>query len=157
ARCWDQIVAHLPGRHCYAIDVRGHGHSSKPAPPYRWRNFGADVAGIATQLGLSGAIGVGHSMGGHAVTLASALKPNIFSKLLLIDPVIRAKGTYVGPWTQAQFVAKRRNDWDSPQEMFARFENRIPFVEWDRAVLHDYCEYGLIKNGVGYMLACPPA
>src|SRR5712675_2409325 len=29
ARCWDQVVAHLPARHCYAIDARGHGHSSK--------------------------------------------------------------------------------------------------------------------------------
>ena len=156
ARCWDQIIAQLPGRHCYAIDARGHGHSSKPAPPYRWRNFGEDVAAIASQLNLADAVGVGHSMGGHSVTLAAALCPGAFSSLLLLDPVIRNRNEYVGPWTQAQFVAKRRNRWASPQEMFARFENRQPFQTWDRKVLRDYCEYGLLPSGDGFVLACPP-
>ena len=156
ARCWDQVIAHLPGRHCFAIDARGHGHSSKPAPPYRWRNFGGDVAALATQLDLSGAIGVGHSMGGHCVTLASALRPATFSALLLLDPVIRNPNQYTGPWTQAQFVAKRRNRWTSPQEMYERFENRQPFDAWDKKVLRDYCEYGLLRDGDGFVLACPP-
>jgi len=156
ARCWDQVIAHLPGRHCYAIDARGHGHSSKPAPPYRWRNFGEDVASLAAKLNLSGAIGVGHSMGGHSVTLASALRPATFSALLLLDPVIRSRDQYNGPWTQAQFVAKRRNRWTSRQEMYERFEKRQPFDAWDKNVLRDYCEYGLLPDGDGFVLACPP-
>ena len=156
ARIWDQVIAALPGRHCYAIDARGHGHSSKPSPPYRWRNFGEDVAAIASELNLARAIGVGHSMGGHSVTLASALRPEAFSALLLLDPVIRDKNEYVGPWTQAQYVAKRRNRWASPQEMFDRFENRQPFDAWDRNVLRDYCDYGLLPDGDGFVLACPP-
>ena len=156
ARCWDQVISHLPGRHCFALDSRGHGRSSKPAPPYSWRNVGEDVAHVAGNLGLSGAIGVGHSMGGHAVTLAAALAPSAFSELLLLDPVIRPEAEYVGPWQQAQFVAKRRNRWSSPQEMFERFEKRPPFDTWDRAVLRDYCEYGLLPDGDGYVLACPP-
>src|SRR5579885_2627085 len=53
SRCWDQVIARLPGRRCIAIDVRGHGHSSKPAPPYHWRDFGRDVAAVAAELGLS--------------------------------------------------------------------------------------------------------
>jgi len=156
ARCWDQIIAQLPGRHCYAIDARGHGHSSKPAPPYRWRNFGEDVAALAEQLNLSSVIGVGHSMGGHSVTLAAALRPRSFSSLLLLDPVIRKCSEYTGPWTQAQYVAKRRNRWTSPQEMFERFESRQPFQAWDPKVLRDYCEYGLLPDGDGFVLACPP-
>jgi len=157
ARCWDQIIAHLPGRHCYALDTRGHGHSSKPAPPYAWRNFGQDAAAVAEALKLSGAIGIGHSMGGHAVTLAAALRPASFSSLLLIDPVIRPKDSYVGPWLEAHFVSKRRNRWTSPQVMFDRFQNRPPFANWDRAVLRDYCDYGLLPDGDGFVLACPPS
>ena len=156
ARCWDQVIAHLPGRHCYAIDARGHGHSSKPAPPYAWRDFGRDIAGIASHVDLSGAVGVGHSMGGHAVTLAAALRPATFSALLLIDPVIRSRNSYIGPWQRAQFVAKRRNQWASPQEMFDRYENRPPFDNWDPAALRDYCEYGLAPASGGFVLACPP-
>jgi lipase len=156
ARCWDQVIAHLPGRHCFALNMRGHGPSSKPAPPYPWRNFGQDVAELGSVLGLSGAIGVGHSMGGHAVTLTAALRPSIFSSLVLIDPVIRSRGAYIGLWREVHFVAKRRNRWTSPQEMFDRFQNRPPFAAWDRAVLRDYCEYGLLPDGAGFVLACPP-
>lgn len=96
-------------------------------------------------------------MGGHAVTLAAALRPATFSSLLLIDPVIRPRGAYVGPWREAHFVAKRRNRWGSPQEMYDRFRDRPPFVTWDRGVLRDYCEYGLLPDGDGFVLACPPA
>src|ERR1700693_6245686 len=58
--------------------------------------------------------------------------------LLLLDPVIRKRNEYTGPWTQAQYVAKRRNRWASPQEMFERFEKRQPFQAWDRNVVRGY-------------------
>jgi lipase len=157
ARVWDQVIQHLPERRCFAFDARGHGCSSKPAPPYAWRNFGADAAAITESLGLSGAIGVGHSMGGHAVVLASALRPDAFSALVLFDPVIRAQDQYTGPWKKTEFVAKRRNQWASAQEMFERFENRPPFDSWDPRVLRDYCDHALQHDGDGYILACPPA
>src|SRR5665213_3480131 len=79
ARIWDQVVARLIEHgselRCIAFDARGHGRSGKPAPPYDWRNFGADVAALAESLGLAGAIAEGHSMRGHPVTLASARPP----------------------------------------------------------------------------------
>jgi len=150
------VIARLPGTHCYAFDARGHGGSSKPAPPYAWRDFGADAAALAEWLGLSAALGVGHSLGGHAVTLGAALRPGAFAGLLLMDPVIRGKDQYVGPWMQAQFVRKRRNRWTSPEEMFDSFASRPPFDAWDRGVLRDYCQYGLVPDGEDYILACPP-
>jgi len=161
ARIWDQVIARLQDhpaeRRCIAFDARGHGRSSKPAPPYAWRSFGSDVAALAESLDLTGAVGVGHSMGGHAVTLGAALRPSAFSALLLLDPVIRAKDEYAGPWGKTGFVAKRRNQWASAQEMFERFENRPPFDSWDRQVLRDYCDHALQPDGNGYVLACPRA
>ena len=157
ARIWDQVIAHFPDRRCLAFDARGHGRSSQPAPPYPWRAFGADVAAISEALGLKGAVGVGHSMGGHSVTLGAALRPASFSALVLFEPVIRARDAYAGPWNKTDFVRKRRNQWASAQEMFERFENRPPFDSWDRQALRDYCENALKANGDGYILACPPA
>jgi pimeloyl-ACP methyl ester carboxylesterase len=157
ARAWDQVIAHLPGLHCYAFDARGHGMSSKLPPPYPWRNFGGDAAAIAELLGLKDALGVGHSLGGHAITLATALRPGAFAGLLLIDPVIRPKDQYTGPWSKAAFVAKRRNRWESREAMFESFKDRAPFNAWDRAVLRDYCEFGLLPDGEDFVLACPPA
>ena len=157
ARIWDQVIAHLPKRRCLAFDARGHGGSSKPAPPYPWRTFGAEAAALAESLELDGAIGVGHSMGGHSVTLAAALHPDAFSALVLLDPVIRAPDRYTGLWTETDFVAKRRNEWTSAQEMFERFASRWPFDAWDRQVLRDYCEHALAPASDGFVLACPPA
>lgn len=156
ARIWDQVIARLGGLHAYAIDFRGHGRSSKPQPPYAWRDFGLDLAAAAEALGIDDAIGCGHSMGGHAATLAAAIRPKTFSKLVLIDPVIRAREAYIGPWVEEHFAAKRRNQWSSWQEMYERFRPREPFSLWDDAVLRDYCRYALIENGDGFALACPP-
>jgi pimeloyl-ACP methyl ester carboxylesterase len=164
ARCWDQVVAGLPGRHCYALDLRGHGRSTRPPPPYVWRHFGKDVAAVADQVALRGALAVGHSKGGHAVTLAAALNRVAFGALLLVDPVILTQAAYDG-WKapeagQEHFANRRRNRWSSPEEMFQRFEARRPFSLWSPAVLRDYCNYGLLPAGTGdsdgYVLACPP-
>ncbi len=159
ARCWDQVVARLPEFRCIAVDMRGHGLSSKPEPPYLWRYFGEDVAALGQELGLRGALAVGHSKGGYAVTLAAALQPGLFSKLLLVDPVILSREAYAAPrGDDEHFAASRRNEWSSPEEMFERFKDRPPFSLWDPAVLRDYCEYGLVPNpdGAGFVLACPP-
>jgi len=125
-----QVIAHLPGRHCFALDFRGHGHSTKLPAAVSLEKFRAGSCGAGWALDLSGAIGVGHSMGGHSGTFAAALRPAAFSALVLIDPVIRSRGTYTGPWAEAQFAAKRRNQWSSALEMFERFKDRPPFLDW---------------------------
>lgn len=160
ARCWDQVVARLPEFRRVAVDMRGHGLSSKPPPPYLWRYFGQDVAALGRHLGLDGALAAGHSKGGYAITLAAALEPGIFSKLLLIDPVILTREAYAADRGDVEhFAARRRNEWPSPEAMFESFSARPPFSLWDPAVLHDYCQYGLVPNpdGEGYILACPPS
>ena len=158
AHCWSQIIERLPGRHCIAMDMRGHGLSSKPEPPYLWSRFGEDVAALALQMGLRGVIGAGHSMGGHSIAFAAILNPAIFSRLFLIDAVILPVHYYTGHSREEHFARRRRNRWKSPAEMFERFQERPPFNVWDRATLRDYCEFGLIAapDGDGFVLACPP-
>lgn len=157
-RCWDEIIRHMPGQHCLAVDMRGHGRSDKPEPPYPWRAFGEDLAALLRAHNIRDAVGVGHSMGGHSVTLAAALVPNAFARLVLLDPVILSPELYTGPHPVEHFAARRRNRWASPEEMIARFAPRPPFNRWQPAVLHDYCTYGLLPapDGDGYTLACPP-
>jgi lipase len=101
-------------------------------------------------------VGMGHSFGGHSVTLAAALRPEAFAALVLLDPVIRPVSDYVGTWHQSHIVRKRRNQWTSAEEMFQRFEHRPPFASWERQVLRDYCDYALQTNGDGFVLACAP-
>jgi pimeloyl-ACP methyl ester carboxylesterase len=159
SRCWDQVIALLPDCQCIALDLRGHGHSDKPAPLNDWRIMGQDVAMVARTLNLNGVVGIGHSMGGHAVTLAAALEPDAFARLVLIDPVVFAPERYTGARAGEHFVARRRDRWPSVEAMMERFADRPPFNAWSPGVLRDYCDYGLLpaEDGDGYVLACPPA
>lgn len=156
-RCWDQIARLFPGRRRLAVDFRGHGRSSKPEPPYHWQAFGRDLAAVAEQLNVRDAIGIGHSMGGHSVVSAAALRPETFAALLLIDPTIFSPEYYGQVPLDASFILRRRNTWNSPQEMFERFRSRAPFASWQPEILRDYCEFGLLPSGEGFVLACPPA
>ena len=156
-RCWDQVIRQIPrGRRCLAPEARGHGRSSKPSPPYHWPAFGLDLVSIAEHLKISGAIGIGHSMGGHTVTSVAALRPATFSKLLLLDPTIRWPESYGTPPLNAGFIRKRRVRWPSPEAMLESFRDRPPFDRWQPEVLRDYCDWGLIPQDGEYLLACPP-
>ncbi|MDQ7025617.1 MAG: alpha/beta hydrolase [Anaerolineae bacterium] len=161
ARCWDGVIRHLDCVHCYAVDARGHGTSDKPEPPHGWVQYGRDAAEVAKALGLKGAIGVGHSMGGNSLTRAAATESDVFSALVLIDPVIMPRAMYVLPdySIEGHFVLKRRREWASADEMFTRFKGRGAFAQWQDDILRDYCEYGLLPNEdgeEGYVLACAP-
>lgn len=155
-RCWDQVIRQLPNRRCFAPEARGHGRSAKPEPPYHWTAFGVDLARIVEQLGIHGAIGVGHAMGGHSVTAVAAGRPATFSALLLLDPTIWEPSVY-GTEPLNTFVVRRRRDrWSSPDAMFDSFKWRTPFSRWQKEVLHDYCNYGLLLQDGEYLVACPP-
>jgi pimeloyl-ACP methyl ester carboxylesterase len=137
---------------CIALDMRGHGQSTATPPPVRWRQFGLDTAYVTRELGLHGVLGVGHSMGAHAIALAASLNAGAFAGLLLLDPVILPPRAYGRPWVEEHFARKRRRAWSSPEEMRERFSGRPPFDRWDPAVLRDYCQYA-IRAGE---LACAP-
>ncbi len=138
------------------MDLRGHGRSAKNFDSYQWRRFGEDTAMVARELGLRGAVGVGHSIGGYATALAAALEPGAFSRLLLIDPVIQSPDRYHGAPIDVSFIRRRRARWKSAAEMVERFSQRLPFSAWNQDVLRDYCEFGLLPDGGEFALACPP-
>ncbi len=164
ARCWDQMIRHLGERHVIALDQRGHGRSQKTEIRH-WKVFGRDLAALVRELDLRDLIGVGHSMGGHAMTEASAACPDRFRRLVLIDPVIASPDDYAqGGWMIASLgdqthpTAKRKRHFSSPEEMIQRFQGRSPYDVFHPAALRDYCRHGLlpVEGGAGFELACPP-
>jgi len=161
-RCWDQMIRHLEDRHVIAIDQRGHGASEHKSFS-NWSEFGEDLAALITELEVSGVEAVGHSMGGHASVAAAAQHPALFSKLLLIDPVILDPSFY-SMW-DAQVLtgepthpaARRRSQFSSRDDMFDRYRERLPFSLFTEAAMRDYCHHGLVDNEEGVQLACAPA
>jgi pimeloyl-ACP methyl ester carboxylesterase len=159
SHCWNEVIARVPARRCICLDMRGHGRSSKPAPPYKWRDFGLDAADVASVLGLHRATGVGHSLGGHALALAAAINPGAFAEVILFDPAIFSDSAYTGLGPVLPAIARRRNRWQNWTDLFYQIKDRKPFDRWDRKVLLDYCEYGLDDSAIDdkYALACPPS
>jgi len=155
-RAWDAIIRKLRGRRRIAVEVRGHGRSSKPEPPYLWHDFGRDIVAVADALDVRDALGVGHSMGGHSTVCAAALRPETYAELLLIDPTIMLRELYGTTPPDASYIKKRRNVFASAEAMVERFHNRLPFSRWHPQVLRDYCEFGILPSGDEFVLACPP-
>jgi pimeloyl-ACP methyl ester carboxylesterase len=162
ARIWDPIVARLGERHVVAVDQRGHGRSTSCVIQH-WDGFGRDLNEVVRSLELESCIGVGHSMGGHAMVEAAGRRPDAFERLLIMDPVIASPDAYGdGGWAlpdgEPHPTSKRKNRFPSANAMYERFRDRHPYSLFDRATLRAYCDHALLPapDGDGFVLACPP-
>ncbi|MFM7404291.1 MAG: alpha/beta hydrolase [Erythrobacter sp.] len=161
-RVWDAVIAHFADHHAYAIDLRGHG-LSRAEPIDDWRLLASDVADFLTQSDVTGAVGIGHSMGAHTLVQVAADHPGRFARLVLFDPVILAPEFYApgAPLYTADNphpAIRRKRDFPSAEAMVERFASRDPYNLFDRRVFEDYCRYGLVPaaSGEGMELACAP-
>lgn len=161
-RVWDAIIARFPEHPAHAIDLRGHGQTGG-GPVEDWRVLAQDVAAFLAQAGISGAVGIGHSMGAHTLLQVAADNPGRFARLVLFDPVILAPEFYAPgePLYSADNphpAIRRKRDFASPEAMIERFRERDPYNLFDPRVFEDYCRHGLVPapSGEGMELACAP-
>lgn len=75
------------GWHATAVDLRGHGTAPRTLD-YRIDAYAADVAQTRPDDGAPWDLVIGHSLGGAAVTVASAGDPGWTRRLVLVDPAI---------------------------------------------------------------------
>ncbi len=61
---WDGLMPHLSRHRVLRMDLRGHGTSDAPAPPYGMGALVHDVEELIDHFGLKGAVVVGVSLGG---------------------------------------------------------------------------------------------
>ena len=99
-------------------------------------------------------------MGGVCMIEAAANEPDRFQRLVLLDPVVFEPADYRDrpEWAGDKHpVSRRRDAWDSPEQMYDAFHARLPYSKWQSGVLMDYCRHGLVRTGGAFKLACPPA
>ena len=161
ARVYDRIIEAFDGYHVLALDQRGHGRSESVAIEH-WRSMGEDLAAFVETLNLTSLIGVGHSMGAHAMVDAASIS-GAFARLILLDPTIGDPQSYdtpmPGPTTETGMhpAAKRKRHFASPEQMMSRLGSKGGYALFEPRILADYCHYGLVPDvGGGFTLACRP-
>lgn len=75
-----------------AVDLRGHGASDAPESGYGIDVLAEDVAYLCDELGVSGAVVVGHSMGALVAVELGANHGSLSVALVLVDPALIAPG-----------------------------------------------------------------
>jgi pimeloyl-ACP methyl ester carboxylesterase len=177
AATWGLVARELrPQYRLIAIDVRGHGRSSKPEgiDAYDWHRLLDDLLGVAAQLadecGAPLALAAGNSFGGTLSACAAARRPELFQRVALLDPVIRPSAGLLAahglvppgaaldtPNQIAEQARRRRALWPSRDAARSAWQDKPIFAGWDPRAFDLYLEHGLRERPDGRVeLCCPP-
>ena len=84
---WEKSIPELKQNfRCIALDLPGHGFSSKADHPYTMRFYADVLFEFIQKLKLGSLTLVGHSMGGLIAILAGLRNPQLVERLVLISP-----------------------------------------------------------------------
>lgn len=151
-----------------AVKHRPLWRNAHPQEMTSWHRIADDLITFFDQHNFRGVIGVGHSLGGVATMVAAVKRPELFSALVLIDPVFLSPHLLAMVEERIQnqeepfevpmvAVAQRRRDWWSSRA--AAYEHLRPksvFAGFSDEAMWDFINYGLADdvNG-GVRLAFP--
>jgi pimeloyl-ACP methyl ester carboxylesterase len=159
AAVWAPVIGRLRGAHrCVAVDMRAHGLSRPHDGDLSWERNGDDLLVVLDALGLRGALGVGHSMGGASLLLAEQARPGSFSSLWVWEPIVfpppdePPEGNGL-----AEGALRRRATFPSEQAAYDNFAGKPPFDELAPDALSAYVRFGFRSSQDGGIeLRCPP-
>ncbi len=83
---WDRLLPLLAERHrVVRIDLLGHGGSEKPSSGYSMKDQAALTGAALNQLGIEGAVVVGHSLGATVATAVAEQSSQLVDRIVDID------------------------------------------------------------------------
>ena len=138
SRSWDAVARRLCDRYrVLAPDSRGHGDSSWPDTGYTFAQRIDDLESFADAIGMRNAVAVAHSTGGVVATLLSERRPDIFSRLALLEPMVVVTESF-----QRMVVQEGR---DAPPHV----EQPRGYVQVSQVASHDWQVAGRSNQGCG--------
>lgn len=153
----------------WLTDVPGHGGSVQPKHRMPdWQAMAESVAqSIKRQAGGEALIGIGHSMGGVMTLLAAARHPTLFSRIILLDPVLFSPEIILGQqllrttgvWKRGALVravTQRRQQWPDAESMRAELLSKGLYRDWQPQVMDDFIRGGTVQEGDEIRLSCNP-
>ena len=163
-RVWQPVARHLTDRlRCLSVDLRGHGASeTPPSAPLAWGSVAGDVLAVVDAIrgwGASEIHGIGHSMGGAALVLASARRPDAFRSLWLFDPAI-VPGRDLPPDMPnplADGALRRRETFPSLKAAIDHYGGKPPLNTLHPDALAAYVHGGFAPRAGVVALRCTPS
>lgn len=157
----------------WLTDVPGHGLSTQPTKKMpHWGKMADTVAdAIYKQANVKEngpLIGIGHSMGAILTILAAEKYPDLFSEIILLDPVLFKNEMIIaqqlmrvtGVWRHralVKSVSNRTNTWPSVKVMESEIAIKPFYKPWHPQVIHDYCRYSTTtRTDNSVELSCSP-
>lgn len=155
------FLARNPDCRLLALDLRGHGDSSKPPAPYLWSQFVDDLDVLCSELQLRDLVICGHSVGGATAVMFAARRPELVAGLVLVEaPLVAPKADSLrsanGGSNLVERTNRRRWQWPSREDAGAYLRARSPYDSWDSDVFVSWLETGLHEASDGVELSCPP-
>ena len=108
ARIWDGVMGGLMATDhtVYAVDLRGHGQSEKPAHGYDFATMASDILAVVRDVIARRAILVGQSWGGNVVLEAAAIYPEIAKAVACIDGGFLRLSESFDDWAAAEHALR---------------------------------------------------
>ena len=164
-RVWEPMASLLSNQfHCVSLDLRGHGMSElPPGARLAWSGMADDVvAALSSDRFPMGPVhGIGHSMGGAALVLAAARRPDAFRSLWLYEPVIfpaEGRSPPDGDNLMSEGAARRRERFDSFDQAYENYRSKPPLDQLHPDALRAYVDGGFSPTPDGSVtLRCRPS
>lgn len=163
---WQPLAEALSSRfHCYALDFRAHGHSTRPrGDDMAWNGMAEDIIAVVDAVSDGEPVrGVGHSLGGGSLVLAEAARPGTLAACWAFEPILFASPPPEedpdAPYRShmSDQARRRRAVFDSRHQVYRRYRSRAPLDQLDDRCLRAYVQYGFRDRPDGRVeLSCSP-
>lgn len=163
-RVFAPVAARLAAHPRTTFDYRGYGDTAAPRDrPLHWEAFGDDALAVARDVharhGGRPVVAAGHSMGGAGLVMAALREPQLFSALVLFEPIIfppesRARAHEANPL--AEITRRRRRVFSDFDAARANFAAKPPLNSLHPEALDAYVRHGFSQRDDGVHLKCDP-
>ena len=171
AASYHSFLKYFNGSHSFTgMDCRGAWKNILPPPnDFNMHDFANDLIEGIEKKHSKPIIGLGHSQGGFVTLLAAIKRPDLFSKIVLIEPA-SLPNRWIGllypnipkrllyrflPFIKGSL--NRQRIWKSQEHFHARYRQHNTYKRFTDDAFNDYLAHGLTHNEQQWELVFSPA
>ena len=159
----------FPDYDVWALEIPGHGKSDWPGTIDKWEDLAdyfidyLDTSEIPKPL-----MGIGHSIGGVVTLFAAVMRPDLFSNIILLDPVILPAKIlmkvrlarffhfeHASPLIQK--AKRRKRSFPDREAAIDHYRKKRAFRDWQPGIVEAYVDGGFKTQSNGSLeISCAP-